>query len=385
MNQINNKNMAEEFHINVFSHWHFNVKFRKGWQHLAANHHRPNIFLTIEWLELWWEVYAKKVDVLKLVFIHNNSDVIAIAPFYQKAGKELRFVGTGEPESAEVASEFLDVLIDVRYKNNAAKLLKSYLQNEITNSKLLEFNNILLSSNIYSIVETLKLVSWQVKKLSGIRYFITLPKTILEYYQAIDKSIKSQLLRKKKKFEKLGGSVKRIKNIEELEESFEDLKMLHCQRWQKSGLIGAFGDQRFNIFHLEFMRLMLAKGQLSLTSLIIDNRVIAVIYNIKYRDTRFFYQIGANLTFRPNISAGSLIHLYEIQDSIETGENYYDFMKGAISNSYKESFSNSSEKVFNLSIYKKGFDNFLQLLKYYVLSAKNKIIKCIITHQKSQK
>ena len=116
MKQINNKNITEEFNFDVCSNWIFDNKYRIGWNELVDNHYQANIFLTIEWLELWWNTFAQKSDVLKLVFIHQRDELIAIAPFYQKAGKELRFIGTGEAEEAEVASEFLDILINNEYE-----------------------------------------------------------------------------------------------------------------------------------------------------------------------------------------------------------------------------------------------------------------------------
>jgi len=377
MKQINNKNITEEFNFEIFSNWFFDKKYRIGWEEMIANHYQANIFLTIEWLELWWKTYAQKSDVLKLIFIQKKGVIIAVAPFYQKGGKELRFIGTGELERAEVASEFLDILIDDKYKSIAIKLLSSYLEGELKRTLSFEFNNVLITSNIYDVTKAMKKTSWQTNKTTGLRFIIDLPSTFQEYIQSIDKSMKSQLLRKKKKFEKLGGEIKRISNEKELIESFENLKALHSQRWNKRGLEGAFSDKRFITFHIEFMRFMLKKDQLSLTSLMINKEVIAVIYNMKYRDTRFFYQMGANLNFRPNISAGSLLHLYEIQDSIDQGENYYDFMKGARDNSYKTNFIKSSQEVLHISIYKKGFANLLQLVKYDVLSIKHKIIKCL--------
>lgn len=377
MKQINNKNITEEFNFDVFSNWFFDEKYRIGWEQLIANHYQANIFLTIEWLELWWKTYAQKSDTLRLVFIQKHGAVIAVAPFYQKEGKELRFIGTGEPEKAEVASEYLDVLIEDKYKDIAIKILSSYLQDELNRTNSFEFNNILVKSHIFDIAKAMRKTSWQTKNIVGLRFIIDLPDSFPKYLQTVDKSMKSQLLRKKKKFEKMGGVIKRISNEKELTESFEHLTALHSQRWNIMGLEGAFSDNRFITFHIEFMRLMLKKDQLSLTSLMINNEVIAVIYNMKYRDTRFFYQMGANLNFRPNISAGSLLHLYEIQDSIEQGEKHYDFMKGARENSYKKNFIKSSQNVLHITIYKKGVENLSQLVKCAVLSIKHKIIKCL--------
>jgi|GEM_PF-1224958 len=385
MKQINNKNITEEFNFDVCSNWIFDNKYRIGWNELVDNHYQANIFLTIEWLELWWNTFAQKSDVLKLVFIHQRDELIAIAPFYQKAGKELRFIGTGEAEEAEVASEFLDILINNEYKQSAIELVTLYLQGELKRTGSFQFNNILKSSYIYDVIKAMSATCWQTEKTVGVRFLVNLPNSFQEYLQVIDKSMKSQLLRKKKRFEKLGGEVKRISNEKELIASFEHLRELHCQRWHKSGLAGAFSDPRFIAFHLNFMRSMLIKGQLSLTSLIINNEVIAVIYNMKYRGTRFFYQMGANLGFRPNISAGSLLHLYEIQNSIEQKEKHYDFMKGSIVNSYKATFSKPSQDVLHITIYKKGVRNLLQLLKYGAQSIKNKISKCLNTHLKLKK
>lgn len=373
MKQINHKKIDEEFDLLVLTDWPCDQKIKQDWEQLANNQPVVNVFITIEWLQLWWQTFASHNDLLHIIIIMKQGITICIAPFYLKEGRELRFIGTGEDEKAEVVSEFLDILIYEKHINSILKILAKHLGAELEHANSIEFNNILTSSHTFVLAKMVKNHFWQKIQLTGLRYIIDLPNEYQTYLDSLSKPFRNQTLRKKRKFEKLGGQIKRVTHKPELVEYFDILKTLHTRRWQSEGVSGAFSDVRFVNFHLQFMHYLLSKNMLSLTSLVLNDEVIAVIYNIKHQGTRQFYQMGTYIDFKPNVSAGTLLHLYEIEDSIHNGERYYDFLKGTTFNSYKNNFIQGTQQVVHLSLVKKSFGNIMPQIKFALNIIKNKI------------
>ena len=99
-------------------------------------------------------------------------------------------------------------------------------------------------------------------------------------------------------------------------------------------------------------------------ALIINDRVRGVIYNIKYGRTRFFYQIGIDLNYKENVSLGSQLHLAEIKSAIDNHDDSYDFMKGAIVNSYKQDFANQTTEMVDIVLIKKSFAKIFHLIEW---------------------
>jgi len=344
--------------IEICNDWNLTPPKKQAWLYLSNNHYNPNVFLTLDWLKLWWETYATANDELHLVYIWQGQYIIAIYPLYIQDRKVARFIGTGEPEADEVCSEYLDVLV----KNNelapiygvVEKLNKQLLAKKLS----LRFNNILENSHILNIVKRSDINAFNILESTGARYFVQLPNTYQEFEKSCSKNFISQANRKMRSFNRLNSEVMQVNNKDDLELVFNELIKLHNSRWAGKGKLGAFASNKFRHFHLQFAQIMLSNDCLSMKALKIDNVIVGVIYNFSYKGTKAFYQMGIDSTIKYNVSLGTLFHLLEIKSSIDHEHCVYDFMKGDEVQSYKSAYARNKTSMFNVSLVKKDLFGF---------------------------
>ena len=368
MKQVTDINNS--FYIQVLGEWSLNHNQLKVWEELVKQQPNGTFFLSYDWLNLWWLTFAQSEDILKLILIHDEDKLIAICPFYLKKGHVLHFIGTGEDEASEVCSEYLDIIIANDYKDALLNTVQSILHEELNQIEQMTFSNVLYNSYIVQLMERSKEHYIVTKEEVGVRYVINLPSDYLSYETTRSKSFISQANRKRRKFEKLGGEIINADTLESANEIFNQLAMLHNARWNAVGLTGAFTDKRFLTFHRDYITILLKQNQLSMKALIVNKRIVGVIYNIIYNDNCYFYQIGIDINDHNNISLGTLLHLSEIKGCIQKGYKKYDFMKGEKEKSYKQNFTSTTNEMISLTVYKKGF-------RAYIKNASRHIIKKI--------
>ena len=108
-------------------------KLKSNWNKILSELGECPPFLTWEWMYTWWEIYKTDATKLLLLVVLDNSNIIAIAPFYIRKGaliipcKTIYFLGSGEPESKEVCSEYLDIIAIPSYAKAASGIVVSYL------------------------------------------------------------------------------------------------------------------------------------------------------------------------------------------------------------------------------------------------------------------
>lgn len=350
--------MDGNVNIEICCDWQLNDQKEHAWQFLSENHYNPNVFLALDWLKLWWEVYSTPQDKLQVIYVWQAQEIIAIFPIYLQNGSKVRFVGTGEPEADEVCSEYLDILVKNNNPQLVCEIIGKYCHTILTTQYSIEFNNILENSHILTILSGIQDSSILISQSVGSRYYISLPTSYQIFEQTCSKSFISQANRKMRKFKNLSSDVIQVKNQNDLSTIFNKLAQLHNTNWHTKGVVGAFESDKFKHFHYKFAKAMLDKGCLSMTALKIDNVIVGVIYNFTYHGIKAFYQMGIDSTIKHNISVGTLLHLIEIESSINSGTIVYDFMKGDDINSYKGAYTQDKTPMFNVSLHDKNLTGY---------------------------
>jgi CelD/BcsL family acetyltransferase involved in cellulose biosynthesis len=305
-------------------------------QSLSDPHSSP--FLSWDWFYLWWEIYKKPSWQLAIGVIRYDQQIVALFPFYIKLIplRQLYFLGTGEPELQEVATEYLDCLVN---KDSPAVLSKAseFLNRFVEDVDVVVFQRMLESACIRT------LINWQEKyplakeTACGHRYCLA----IEAGWEPLVARFGSNLKRKVRKF--FRGSIEksfvfeRCKNISELDGYMSHLIRLHEMRWQSKGKVGAFSSRQFLKFHNRYARDLLQSEQLFLAILKIDGQVAGCIYAFDVDGTRYFYQAG----FHPGmqeLAPGHFTHFAAIDSAIRQGLRRYDFMAGGINGTYKSQY-----------------------------------------------
>ena len=303
-----------------------------------------NLFTSTIWLDHWFDFFWQEDCFLQSYAIYKDEELIALAPFYIKIAdtfpfiKTLRLLGQGEPEQAEVASEYLDVLIAVGHEQEVYLQLATL----ISNYKF----DVMAARAIFSDSHIAKIIL----KLSGKR----LTKNYAQHclftdnfsLQDISKNTRSRIKRSANQLSKLNAEMRWL-TINELNTLWPTLIEFHQNRWQNKGEYGAFSSDNFNQFHQ-----MLIKNQSSsvaASAVFVNDLPIAIHYYLVGDDTYHFYQSGWDEKNFAKLSPGLFLHYWSIKNC---PKKYYDFMMGGVNNSYKAKFNASARAMLSITLIK---------------------------------
>lgn len=337
---------------------------RDEWNRLLDDSSAQGVCLRWEWLHTWWEIYAADNARLCVLLVRENGGrLVGLAPFYVQIEKKfglgvrtLRFLGTGEAESEEVASEYLDIAALRGFEERVAQRVWEFLRGARCWDQLV-FNDVLNDSLVLATLrqfleaERIFVVSERV----GVRYSVGVPPNWEEYIARLGPGAAKRLPYKRRKLERAGHvTMKTVTRPEEMDQAFEELVRLHQLRWQTQGAQGVFASTRFTDYHRRLMRMLLARGELRLRFLSLDGVNIAVLYNLRHKDTEYFYQGGSDMGRASKHSPGLVAHLYAIESAIHDGLKQYDFMKGG-TDSYKTDFGCEESPMHDMRVFARSW------------------------------
>jgi len=330
------------------------------WSRLLRDSRTASICLTWEWLYTWWEVFGESAAELHVLLLRAEGRLVGIAPLIVMTHRErglikvrtLRFLGTGEPEWEEAASEYVDIIASDGYEKPVAERVWAYLQSHFRQWDQIVFNDVMGDSLVLTHLKGLLLQAGIQPRLAqtGTRYRIDLPSSWDAYLAMLDPGARKRFQYKRRKLEKAGRVAEMHVTIpDELESAFNELVRLHAMRWTSRGRPGVFISDRFVSYHKRLMQRLLDRGMLNLRLLSLDDVVISAMYNLRYGGTDYFYQAGFDTGDAAKYSPGIVAHSYAIEDSIRQGLKRYDFMKGGTV-SYKSEFACNEGPMYDMEI-----------------------------------
>ncbi|MEM8490192.1 MAG: GNAT family N-acetyltransferase [Pseudomonadota bacterium] len=300
---------------------------------------------------------------------YESDLLVGVAPMYvsrQKnilgLGKQLAFVGSGEPEASETCAEYTDVLCAPQWQSKCMHGLIEALSldwqiSSVLLARMLPDRAAAFRASLTGSMPYLRSHS------AGYRYRLRIddPSRPL----GLSAKMRSSLRRKRRKIEALSGvEIRWSVDEESALLNYEALAELHTRRWNSAGKPGAFATPQFMDFHRELVLESLPRNRLLLFSILERGSPLAVHYCLSEGDTAFFYQSGIDLGRFADLSAGNVCHLLAIEESMRRGLKYYDFMAGG-ENSYKTRFTaRDDQPLVTTSYYRNGLSRyFLPVLK----------------------
>ena len=363
-------------------------KLSKQWNEISTKDISSSMFTQFDWMFLWWQHYGKDIGELQIICAYYGEQLVAILPLYCRTqDNTLMFLGTGEDEASETASEYLDVICLPDYLGLISKHFANAIQEkQVVNAQRFLIRNSLENSNIANVISYLKNDFWCNSKLVGLRYQAILPKTQECFLNQLPKSFRKKMLRLERKFfSQLGGTISYADSEESRISLFQSLIDLHDKRWKKKAQQGTFNTDLFINFHKEFSQTMLNKGRLRLVALVSNDLPLAIIYAVELDGTIYFYQSGIDDSFSPNVSPGHLMHFLMIKEAIKNSKYSYDFMKGPFDNSYKAYLSNTKTAMYDVILVKKSLGNLPQMIKWQLKKLRDVVNGTFVSSKKRHK
>jgi hypothetical protein len=336
---MNNK-MDNNITWRLISDIHTLGEISEQWQSVAQQSSNPTPFSSPEWILNWYQVYWQQNWELATLAGYINDDLVVVFPSYIQHSRQWPYLkvlyplGQGEPEEAEVSSEYPDIQILPSFEN----IIYPALLEKLTelNVDQISWNAVLQNSHIIKLLEK----TYESKPItSHFRYRIECFKWTL---QELSKNTRSRYKRSNNQLKKINAEFHWV-NSKDYMMYTTLLIEYHQSLWESRGNKGAFSHPNFKKFHNQFR----TQNSVKISAVTVDNTPIAINYYFSDETTLYFYQCGWDSNNHANFSLGLALHLWSIENC---HYKYYDFMMGDIKHSYKSKYGAQREPMSNMVI-----------------------------------
>lgn len=311
------------------------------WDALQHDNTNSSVFTSWAWHHTWWTVFSKDSDKLCIVCVRLKGELIGVLPLYFRTRSwprptHVMFLGTGEGDADEVATEYLDMVARPGMQMAAATAALEFLDLHGA-KKRFEFQNLLSDSVLVSALRC-RSDSWALQECDmGVRYRVNLNTPFEELPMQPQKH--KRVKRSMRAAEKDGGVEQRsIGNVADAQDILRDVSNLSDQRQQHAKRAkSAFASEKFNRFHHLLLPILFSKGSADVQLFYIKDQLAAALYCFYDNQTCHYYQSGFVQSLANRYMPLTLAHLMEIDRNRAQGRRYYDFMRGD-TNSYKNDF-----------------------------------------------
>jgi CelD/BcsL family acetyltransferase involved in cellulose biosynthesis len=157
---------------------------------------------------------------------------------------------------------------------------------------------------------------------------LELPASVERLGETVPKAQLKNVAYYRRRAERLGKLEWQTANRLTLDPTLDELFALHSASWQEKGKTGVVTDDDMRAFLREAARELLKIGALRLYRLTVKGETAAVLCAFASHGQAFYYLSGFDPEFA-EISPGTLIIGYAIEQAVQDGCRRFDFLRGA--------------------------------------------------------
>lgn len=131
--------------------------------------------------------------------------------------------------------------------------------------------------------------------------------------------------------------------VEDALKYFDDLGVLHTQRWNSIGLPGSFSNSGWTKYHRSLISKNFNQGTIQLLKIGNADGVLGYLYNFVWRKKVYMLQSGFIIPEDNRLMPGYVVHILAAEFNHNNGMSEYDFMYGE--SRYKTSLSDKQQKL----------------------------------------
>ena len=299
-----------------------------------------------DWLLPWWEHYGTAKDRLQLIVFFDQEELVAVTPLYLENGVRFKLLGSGK-----VCSDHSELFIaGERWRRPVSALFLDWL----TSSDAPNWCSLQLEA-IDALEASSQLVTqWKdsvlVHEEAGDSVCsIPLPGSWDEYLSSLSKNHRKRVRRWTRQHLDTNQVEARCTGAGwDLDEAFECLVELHNLRRKNLPESGAFESSQFRDFHKEVLSRLGARGQAVICGIFVEDKPVAIEYELSNDDTVFAYQSGADMDGGLS-SPGSISILVRLKLALGYGKKTYDLMRG--NEGYKQHWGAQCVNTCNVTVW----------------------------------
>jgi len=309
------------------------------WNALLEASPSDNLFLSWDWMNLWWRHLAKGRR-LHVMEIRHSGRLVAVMPICIVSGR-LEFLGTGS-----VGSDYLDFIVDSDHETVTSTIVRVLKET----GRVLRFGHIRADAEVQTVAARLAENGYRmVERTIGLCPYLPLDGLNWdEFLSTLGQSHRENVRRRIRQLEKRGAVFELTRTDAERHENLQILFELHTRCWKDRGGSDGLHTRELISFHEEFSRIALDRGWLRLFVLRVDGRPVAAVYGFLRNGKFYFYQSGFEPAFRSS-SVGLVALALTIQQAIAENASEFDFLHG--DEEYKFRWARHSRDLKCIEIY----------------------------------
>ena len=324
-----------------------------AWNRLLAHSSADALFLSWDWLMLWWHCYADALAAAPdILAFYRGDDLVGAAPFYRRrvtrggvlpmTSVQLIGVSWRDPGHLISISEYLDIVATAAETETVRRACAQVLLGERTWTEWVigftaagrQWCDVFAGTELgqrHYVRDVDPLVSYQADLSRGFD----------GYLRSLGQSTRRTVWNLRRRLARQGKVSFELLPPEEIEDGFSDLNRLHQLRWQQAAFTGTALQ-----FHTRLARRLASRGELCLSRLRVGGQVVAVLYDIRRGTRQYNISLGFDPSFGGKVSLG-LIHLgYSMEAAAEHQVGTYDFLAGSgLHSDYKKNLSQARRNL----------------------------------------
>jgi CelD/BcsL family acetyltransferase involved in cellulose biosynthesis len=333
-----------------------------AWSRLLARSSADALFLSWDWLTLWWHCFAGELAAVpEILAFYRGGDLVGVAALYRRRvmrhrvlpTSSVQLIGLSWRDPAPLMSEYLDVIATVDEADAVRRAcVRSMHREEAWTEWVIGFTA--AGRQWRDAFAQLELGRPQyVRDVDpSVSYQADLSRGFSGYLRSLGQSTRRSVWNLRRRLALRGTVSFQLLSREEIDGGFNDLNRLHQLRWQQPAIAGASLE-----FHSQLARRLASRGELALSRLRVGGQVVSVLYDLRKGVRQYNISMGFDPSFGSKVSLG-LIHLgYSMEAAAERQVGIYDFLAG--SGQHSDYKSNLSQARRDLSC--------VQVLRGYLL------------------
>ena len=341
---------------------------RPDWESCLERSTGASIFVSFDWLRSWWGHYASG-RTLRIAVARQDGRVTGILPLYVgtaplvpgSPARVLRLLGSG----ADTSPDYLGAIVEA---DGAPATLEALCRATARSPgwDAIDFTDALESSPFLAHMEmAIRDAGMTPRRTSGWTISIArLPATWPEYVATLSRDRAKNMRYSRRVWDRAGGRFFTWAGDPPLDMVVDRLAELHRMRWQGRAKDHAFSSSGYVGFHRDVMHALAPLGRLRLYCLAVEDTLVAVYYCYAFDGEVAHFQSGFDPRYN-NLSPGSALMAYALEQAIAEGARVFDMLKGEYP--HKAIWANARRSTVGLRAYRRGLRGSLLQFRREVL------------------
>jgi CelD/BcsL family acetyltransferase involved in cellulose biosynthesis len=328
------------------------------WERLWAATRPLPPMLEYRWARTWWQIHGSEGKLLLILVVDGGGEPVGLAPLYLRRDtldpvrllRTVHFLGTGEREADEVASEYLGWLGAPEHTDAITTVVGQVLRQRAAAWDRVRLVNVGPGKELAQrLPGELQRVSSEERVTPRPTFRITV-RPVEAYLAGLGSSnFRHRCRRALRAGAEAGVELVSANRPEEVRPMFEELARLHQQRWIERGRSGVFDSPVFNDFHKRLVPGYLADGRAWLAGLRMQGRWLALRYHLRTENTVFDYLSGVDTNTESALGPGLLLTLHGLEWCARNGVHTYDLLAGDYE--YKRKLATEADEIFEIDVF----------------------------------